>query len=130
MGVWCKMNVLLRLVLIVSALLLLLFMLKRIRQSKLKIEYTIFWIVFSSLLVLMGIFPQIFYVLSTFMGFQAPLSLVLLAIIFALIVKIFFMTIQISQLENKIDALTQQIAINRKEDMDFQVESLGNQRKV
>ena len=56
------------------------------------------------------------------MGFQAPMSMVLLAIIFVLIVKTFFMTIQISQLENKIDALTQQIAINRKIDADFQKE--------
>ena len=122
------MNVILRLLLIISALLLLLFMLKRIRQSKLKIEYTIFWIVFASLLVFMGIFPKVFYVLSALMGFQAPMSMVLLAIIFVLIVKIFFMTIQMSQLENKIDALTQQIAINRKIDADFQAESLKDKK--
>lgn len=122
------MNVILRLLLIISALLLLLFMLKRIRQSKLKIEYTIFWIVFASLLVFMGIFPKVFYVLSAIMGFQAPMSMVLLAIIFVLIVKIFFMTIQMSQLENKIDALAQQIAINRKIDADFQAESLKDKK--
>ena len=116
------MNIMLRLFLIIGAVVLLLFMLKRIRQSKLKIEYTIFWIIFASLLVFMGIFPKFFYVLSAFMGFQAPMSMVLLAIIFVLIVKTFFMTIQISQLENKIDALTQQIAINRKIDADFQKE--------
>lgn len=115
------MNILLRILLIVSALFLLLFVLKRIRQSKLKIEYTIFWIAFASLLVFMGIFPKIFYKLSAFMGFQSPISMVFLAIIFVLIVKMFFMTLQISQLENKIDALTQQVAINRKDDIDFQI---------
>lgn len=76
----------------------------------------------------MGIFPKVFYVLSALMGFQAPMSMVLLAIIFVLIVKIFFMTIQMSQLENKIDALTQQIAINRKIDADFQAESLKDKK--
>ena len=44
--------------------------------------------------------------------------MIYLAIIFALIVKLFFTTIQISQLENKVDNLTQQIAIDSKIDKD------------
>ena len=110
----------LRILLIVGALLLMGFMLKRIRQSKLKIEYTIFWIAFSGILVLMGIFPELFYWISDLIGFQSPISMVYLVIIFVLIVKMFFMTIQISQLENKIDSLTQQVAIDRKIDSDKQ----------
>ena len=94
------------------------FMIKRIRQSKVKIEYTVFWIVFSSVLVIMGVFPGIFYKISRLIGFQSPINMVYLVIIFVLIVKAFFMTIQISQLENKIDSLTQKIAIDRKIDKD------------
>lgn len=112
------MNFLIRMLLIVCAVLLLVYMLKRIRQAKLKIEYTIFWILFSSVLVLMGIFPKLFYKISYMIGFQSPISMVFLVIIFVLIVKMFFMTLQISQLENKIDALAQQIAIDRKIDKD------------
>lgn len=112
------MSVLIRILLVVSAVLMLAFMLKRIRQSKLKIEYTVFWIAFSSVLVLMGIFPKVFYKISEFIGFQSPISMVFLVIIFVLIVKMFFMNIQISQLENKVDALAQQIAIDRKIDKD------------
>ena len=114
------MSIYLRILLIVGALLLMGFMLKRIRQSKLKIEYTIFWIAFSGILVLMGIFPELFYWISDLIGFQSPISMVYLVIIFVLIVKMFFMTIQISQLENKIDSLTQQVAIDRKIDGDKQ----------
>lgn len=113
------MSIYLRILLIVGALLLMGFMLKRIRQSKLKIEYTIFWIAFSGILVLMGIFPELFYWISDLIGFQSPISMVYLVIIFVLIVKMFFMTIQISQLENKIDSLTQQVAIDRKNDSDM-----------
>jgi len=112
------MSIILRVLLIVGALLLMAFMLKRIRQSKLKIEYTIFWIVFSGILVLMGIFPKVFYWISGLIGFQSPINMIYLVIIFVLIVKMFFMTIQISQLENKIDSLTQQVAIDRKNDSD------------
>ena len=112
------MSIILRVLLIVGALLLMAFMLKRIRQSKLKIEYTIFWIVFSGILVLMGIFPKVFSWISGLIGFQSPINMIYLVIIFVLIVKMFFMTIQISQLENKIDNLTQQVAIDRKNDSD------------
>lgn len=108
----------LRVILIIGAVLLMIFMLKRIRQSKLKIEYTIFWIVFSAILVVMGLFPKVFYRISDFFGFQSPINMIYLVILFVLIVKMFFMTIQISQLENKIDSLTQQVAIDRKDDND------------
>lgn len=112
------MSFFLRILLIIGAISLLVFMLKRIRQAKLKIEYTVFWIAFSSILVLMGIFPEVFYWISDMIGFQSPISMIYLIIIFVLIVKLFFTTIQISQLENKIDSLTQQIAINRKMDQE------------
>ena len=108
------MSGLLRVLLIVSAVLLLVFMLNKIRQAKMKIEYTVFWILFSSILIIMGVFPKIFYMVSEFIGFQSPISMIYLIIIFVLIVKMFFMTIHLSQLENKVDNLTQQIAINYK----------------
>lgn len=112
------MPVFLRILLIVGALLLMFFMLKRIRQSKLKIEYTVFWILFSAVLVIMGIFPKLFYWISGLIGFQSPINMVYLVVIFVLIIKLFFTSIQISQLENKIDSLTQEIAIDRKADQD------------
>lgn len=108
----------LRILMIVGALFLMVFMLKRIRQAKVKIEYTVFWIIFSGILVLMGIFPQLFYWVSGLLGFQAPINMIYLVIIFVLIVKLFLTSVQISQLENKVDSLTQQVAIDRKVDKD------------
>ncbi|WP_289301886.1 DUF2304 domain-containing protein [Sporofaciens musculi] len=112
------MSGLLRILLVIGAILMLMFMLKKIRMAKLKIEYSVFWISFASILVIMGVFPKIFYEISDFIGFQSPISMVFLIIIFVLIVKNFFMSIQISQLENKIDNLVQRIAIDRKNDRD------------
>ena len=104
----------LRILMIMGAVFLMVFMIKRIRQSKMKIEYTVFWIIFSVILVLMGIFPQVFYWISELLGFQEPINMVYLVIIFVLIVKLFLTSVQISQLENKVDSLTQQVAIDRK----------------
>ncbi|MFR5692780.1 MAG: DUF2304 domain-containing protein [Lachnospiraceae bacterium] len=108
----------LRVLMILGAVFLMAFMLKRIRYAKMKIEYTVFWIMFSGILVLMGIFPQLFYWISKLLGFQAPINMIYLVIIFVLIVKLFLTSIQISQLENKVDSLTQQVAIDRKADKD------------
>lgn len=94
-------------------------MIKKIRQSKVKIEYTIFWLGFSAVLIIMGVFPKLVYAISDFIGFQSPVNLVFLMIIFVLIVKNFYTTMEMSQLENKVDNLTQQIAINQKEERDF-----------
>lgn len=106
----------LRILIILGAVFLMVFMIKKIRQAKVKIEYTVFWIIFSGILVLMGIFPQLFYWVSELLGFQAPINMIYLVIIFVLIVKLFLISVQISQLENKVDSLTQQVAIDRKVD--------------
>lgn len=106
----------LRILMILGAVFLMVFMIKKIRQAKVKIEYAVFWIIFSGILVLMGIFPQLFYWVSELLGFQAPINMIYLVIIFVLIVKLFLISVQISQLENKVDSLTQQVAIDRKVD--------------
>ena len=106
----------LRILMILGAVFRMVFMIKKIRQAKVKIEYTVFWIIFSGILVLMGIFPQLFYWVSELLGFQAPINMIYLVIIFVLIVKLFLISVQISQLENKVDSLTQQVAIDRKVD--------------
>ena len=116
------MSIYIRVLLIIGAIALLGFMIRRIRQSKLKIEYTIFWIGFSVVLVLMGVFPQIVTMVAHALGFQSTVNMVYLVIIFVLIVKLFFNTIQISALENKVDSLAQQIAIDRKMDKEHEVQ--------
>jgi len=110
------MGVVLRIILIISAVLLFFYMIKKIRQAKLKIEHTIFWLLFAFVLIIMGIFPQIIYIISEWIGFQSPVNMVFLMIIFILIMKNFLATLEISHLENKIDNLVQQIAIERLND--------------
>lgn len=108
------MSIVLRILMLIGAVSLLIFMLKRIRQSKLKIEYAVFWIVFAAVLVFMSLLPYVFYWISDLIGFQSPINMIYLVIIFILIVKLFLTSLQISQLENKIDNLVQKIAIEKR----------------
>ena len=45
------------------------------------------------------------------MGIQSPVNFIFLAIIFVLIIKLFRMTIRVSQLSSKLQTLTQDFAL-------------------
>lgn len=103
----------LRIILIVAAAGLLIFLLHSIKKSKMSIEDSLFWVSFSVLILVLAIFPQIPSAFSDWIGFQSPVNFVFLFFIFILIVRDFFSNRRISQLENKVKELTQQIAIER-----------------
>lgn len=109
------MTVALRVTLIVASLLLLVFVAKKVRSSKVKLEDSIFWFCFAVLLLVVSIFPQIFYMLSDIAGTMAPVNFVFLFFIFVLLVQSFNLTMRISQADTKIKELTQQLAIEKFE---------------
>lgn len=105
------MSVALRILLIVVSVMNTLNILRRIRKSKLQIEYSIFWLLFSMVLIVISVFPQIVIKLAQLIGFQSPANMVFLLVIFALMFKSFQLTLEISQLQYKIEELTQKIAL-------------------
>lgn len=92
------------------------YMIRKIRQSELEIEYSLFWIAFSLLLIFMSVFPYTVYWLTDIIGLQSPINLVYLGIIFILLLKNFSTTLQISKLENRLKTLVQEIALRNKEE--------------
>jgi hypothetical protein len=109
------MSVSLRILLITVSLLCLVYVLKKIRYSKLQIEYAVFWIICSVCLVVIAIFPHIVYWLADVFGIMSPANAVFLCIITILLIKVFMLTIELSQLENKVKELVQVIALSDKE---------------
>ena len=104
----------LRLLLVLGSLLTLVFVLGRIRRAKIQIEDSIFWFVFSGFLLLLSIFPELAYWAANTLGMQAPINVVYLAIIFLLILKVFFMSLRISQMDSKMNNLAQKVALNEE----------------
>ncbi len=101
--------------LIFGAVLMTYYILKRIRQSKLQIEYSIFWIIFAGILLVFSIFPFLVAMLTRAIGMELPVNFIFLFFIFILILKAFFQTIETSALENKVRNLTQRLAIEEKD---------------
>lgn len=119
-----------RVLLIVVSLFTTYYILKRIRQSKLQIEYAIFWIVFSGILIVFSLFPWLVSMFTRMIGMQLPVNFIFLLFIFVLMVKLFFMTIELSTLENKVKDLTQELALEEKERQDAQKTDCEKMKKA
>ena len=124
------MSIMLRVVLIILSVLSLLYIIRKIRYSKLQIEYAIFWIIMSILLVIMAVFPQIIYWITLKMGMISAANVVYLFIIAILLIKVFMMTIELSNLENKVKNLVQKIGLDEKEHRDDIKQLEEQQEKV
>ena len=109
------MTVTLRIILILASLLCFTWIVMNIRKAKVRIEDSVFWICFSAFLVLLSIFPQLIDWGARVTGIQSSQNFLFLAILFILIVKLFRMTLRLSQLDSKLQRLVQSLAIVEKE---------------
>lgn len=109
------MTVVFRVVLLLASIGTMLFMLKRIRHAKIQIEDSLFWILFSALLLILSVFPGIADFMAGVVGIYSTVNFIFLFFIFILLIREFSLTIKVSQLENKLKELTQAIAIMNAE---------------
>lgn len=108
------MTMLLRVVLIVVSVATTWMILRRIRTSKMRIEDSIFWIGFSCMLILFSLFPQIVYLMTDLTGIQTPVNFIFLFIIFVLILRLFRITVKLSQLETRVRDMAMHLALEEK----------------
>ncbi len=104
----------LRIILIVAAVVSYIYVIHKIRKSQMKIENAIYWIMLSGVILLLSIFPQIVIWMASLIGVESPVNLLYLLMIFFIMWKVFSLTVKISQLENKINILTEELAIWKK----------------
>lgn len=84
-------------------------------KRKLNIKYSIVWILWSLLTLIMAIFPEIFYGVSDFLGIEMPVNAVFLIMIFLLYLLTFYVYIMISKHNEEIIKLTYEVASLRKQ---------------
>ena len=101
----------LRLVLIVGSIAAAVYVLRKIRRNKMSMESSVFWILFSGVLVLLGIFPGIAELFARLIGVQSTVNLVYLGVIALLLIKVFLQDQRIARLEHQVTGLTQRFAI-------------------
>lgn len=101
----------LRYLLLAAALITAVWILRKIRKTKVKMEDAIFWIVVAVLLAVLGLFPRLTYWATNKLGMISPANLIFLIVIFLLLEKVFTLSIIVSQLEDKITTLSAELAI-------------------
>lgn len=111
-----------RIMLILGSILTFLYFISGIRKNRMKINHSIFWIVFGLVLLLLACVPNAFFWLSILLGFQSPSNLVYLIVIFLLVLKLFTTTLRLSRLNEQVTALTQAMAITQLEQEDKEKE--------
>lgn len=110
----------LRIICLLSAAGTFLLVIRRIRKARIRIDDSVFWILFSFALVVVAVFPNIPTFLGQLLGFQSTSNFVFFATIGILLARDFFNTIKISTLSARLDELVQEQALQAlKEDEDF-----------
>ena len=84
-------------------------------KKMLNLKYSIVWILWSLLVLLMAIFPETFYSLSHLLSIQMPVNTVFLIMTALLYALTFFVYITISKHNEEIIKLTYEIAVLKKE---------------
>ncbi len=104
----------LRIALLVVAIVTVVWILRKVRRCKVKVYDAVFWIAISVILVVLGVVPELSFYMSGILGIQSPANFVFLIIIFLLLEKLFTLSIQVSQLEDKIENLSAEVALRTK----------------
>ena len=105
------MSLVLRIALIVVSLLVVIFVIKKIRKTQLHIDDAIYWIVFSALLFIISVFPEIAIWAAKVLGIQSPANFVFLFVIFMVFIKLFDLAIELSVQKHRLNRLVQNLAL-------------------
>lgn len=108
------MTIVLRIILIIVSLITFCYISKKIRNAKMVIEESLFWIFFAAFLLLISIFPQIADWGADLLGIYSPTNFIFLVMIFVLILKVFSLSIKLSQLNDKIRKFVQEEALKER----------------
>ena len=104
-----------RVILVIVSLLTMSFMMRKIRQAKVQIEAAMFWVIVALILVVFSLFPAVADACAHLLGIYSTPNFLFLFMIFLLIVKVFGMTLQMSQMESRQKELVQRIALDQKD---------------
>lgn len=96
-------------------LVFLFFIIHLLKTKKLNLKYTLLWIFATIILLVVSIFPQIMYEISSVVGIKTPINVALvLAGIFVILIIISITSI-VSELNRKLRSLIQEVSLLKKE---------------
>lgn len=104
----------LRVGLLIASAIALLFVILNVKNKRLNIKYSIVWILWAILSLLMAIFPETFYMFSMLIGIELPVNAVFLIMIGLLYALTFYAYMMVSKHNDEIIQLTYEVASLKK----------------
>ncbi len=89
---------------------------KKIRNSKMRIEDSVFWVLLCVMFVVFAVCPPVADALAHLIGIYSTANFLFLFIIFLLLMKVFSLSTEISELEQKLKEIAQKYALSEDED--------------
>ena len=109
------MTTLFRIVLVVVCVATFAAVIQKIRRSRMRLEDAVFWVLLCVMFIIFAVFPAVPDTLASMLGIYSTANFLFLFMIFILLMKIFTMSLHISELEKKIEELTQSLALSEYE---------------
>lgn len=103
-----------RIILVIASVLTVALILARIRKSKVRIDDSVFWILLSAFILLISIFPGVADAVTGALHIYLTTNFLFTFFIFLLLMKLFFLSVEVSQLKSKVEKLTQENALANK----------------
>ena len=109
-----------RIIVAIGGILVFAFIIFSIRKSKMVINDSVFWFLFSLILLIIGIFPELFFAIARALHVASASNLVYLFLIALLLIRVFQQDLKISKLNTTLQKLVQDEAIRETEEKDAQ----------
>ena len=106
----------LRILLIVAAAFVLVFIVRKLRKSQIQVLDSVFWLFLAFGFMFFAAFPQLAYGLSSIFGFESPSNFVFLTVIALMVMHDFSTTVKLAELRDRVSSLVQEIALKDEED--------------
>ena len=108
------MDKVLQTILIISTIFFTIFVFVKTNKRKLNYKLTILWLCLCIFTIILAVFPEITIRISETLHIEKPVNALFLMFIFLIIVLLFYMSIEISSLQNKLTILIQKSALSQK----------------
>lgn len=103
-----------RLFLIVGSLVFFIILISILKKSKISIDMATLWIVFAIGMIVIAVFPEVVYFFTSLIGIESPTNAVYLVVIFVMLILIFYLFMKTSVLENKLNKMIENFAIDKE----------------
>ena len=109
------MNESLRISMILLAIITFLFVVRKVKYNTIHIKDTIIWVLWTALVMILAIFPQILSYISHLLGFELVSNSIFFFICGFLYITVFLQAQKVSLQQERIKNLSQEIGLLRKE---------------